>query len=181
MGVVDFKGACQAHHARLLGIEASQWAHVGRQARVHPGFGASPGADLPATRASLPGDRYIKRFTCQDEFRCMAFAQLAHRASLRDIETCLRAQERKLYHMGIPVWVSRSTLAQANETRDSRLYADFAQRLTHKARKLYVDEDLGLEPANTIYALNATTIDLSLSLFPWAPFQPTRAAVNRPP
>ncbi|NIV33966.1 MAG: IS4 family transposase [Anaerolineae bacterium] len=124
------------------------------------------------------GDRYVKRFTCQDQFRCMAFAQLTHRESLRDIETCLRAQEHKLYHMGIRGGVSRSTLAEANEARDWRLYADFAQRLIHKARKLYADEDLGLELDNTVYALDATTIDLCLSLFPWAPFQPTKAAVK---
>jgi len=128
--------------------------------------------------ARYQGDRYTKRFTCQDQFRCMAFAQLTHRESLRDIATCLRAQQGKLYHMGIRGTVSRSTLAEANEHRDWRLYADFAQRLIATARSLYADEDLDLELTNTVYALDATTIDLCLSLFPWAPFQPTKAAVK---
>jgi hypothetical protein len=124
------------------------------------------------------GDRWVKQFRCMDQYYCMAFAQLTHRESLRDIATCLRAQQRKLYHMGIRGPVSRSTLADANENRDWRLYADFAQRLIATARPLYADEDLGLELANTVYALDATTIDLCLSLFPWAPFQPTKAAVK---
>jgi hypothetical protein len=123
-------------------------------------------------------ERYVKHFGCQDQFRCMAFAQLTHRESLRDIETCLRAQQHKLYHMGIRGPVARSTLAEANERRDWRLYADLAQRLIHTARRLYAEEDLGLELANTVYALDATTIDLCLSLFPWAPFQGTKAAVK---
>ena len=124
------------------------------------------------------GNRYIKHFTCQDQFRCMAFAQLTYRESLRDIEACLKAQSRKLYHMGIRSKVARSTLADANENRDWRIYADFAQSLIQTARRLYADEDLGLELDNTVYALDATTIDLCLSVFPWAHFRQTKAAVK---
>lgn len=128
--------------------------------------------------ARYAANRSVKHFSCQDQFRCMAFAQLTHRESLRDIETCLRAQQRKLYHMGIRSSVARSTLAEANERRDWRLYADFASRLIAKARRLYANEELGIELANTVYALDATTINLSLSLFPWAHFQSTKAAVK---
>ena len=124
------------------------------------------------------GNRYIKHFTCQDQFRCMAFAQLTYRESLRDIEACLKAQSRKLYHMGIRSKVARSTLADANENRDWRIYADFAQSLIQTARRLYADEDLGLELDNTVYALDATSIDLCLSVFPWAHFRQTKAAVK---
>lgn len=124
------------------------------------------------------GNRHIKSFTCQDQYRCMAFAQLTYRESLRDIEACLKAQSNKLYHMGIRSKVARSTLADANEKRDWRIYADFAQSLIQTARRLYADEDLGLELDNTIYALDATTIDLCLSVFPWAHFRQTKAAVK---
>ena len=124
------------------------------------------------------GNRYIKHFTCQDQFRCMAFAQLTYRESLRDIEACLKAQSNKLYHMGIRSKVARSTLADANENRDWRIYADFAQSLIQTARRLYADEDLGLELDNTVYALDATTIDLCLSVFSWAHFRQTKAAVK---
>jgi len=124
------------------------------------------------------GDRYIKSFSCQEQFRCMAFAQFTYRESLRDIEACLNAQSSKLYHMGIRSSVARSTLADANEKRDWRIYADFAQSLIQIARRLYVGEDLGLELDNTVYALDATTIDLCLSVFPWAHFQKTKAAVK---
>ena len=108
----------------------------------------------------------------------MAFAQLTFRESLRDIEACLRAQAEKRYHMGVRGQVSRNTLAHANATRDWRIYADFAQRLIGIARALYVNEPFGVDLANTAYALDSTTIDLSLSLFPWAPFRSTRAAVK---
>jgi len=124
------------------------------------------------------GNRHIKRFSCQDQYRCMAFAQLTYRESLRDIEACLKAQSNKLYHMGIRSKVARSTLADANEKRDWRIYADFAQSLIQTARQLYIDEDLGLELDNTIYALDATTIDLCLSVFPWALFRETKAAIK---
>lgn len=124
------------------------------------------------------GNRHIKSFTCQDQYRCMAFAQLTYRESLRDIEACLKAQSNKLYHMGIRSKVARSTLADANEKRDWRIYADFAQSLIQTARRLYAGEDLGLDLDNTIYALDATTIDLCLSVFPWAHFRRTKAAIK---
>ena len=124
------------------------------------------------------GNRHIKSFTCQDQYRCMAFAQLTYRESLRDIEACLKAQQNKLYHMGIRSRVARSTLAEANEKRDWRIYADFAQSLIQTARRLYVDEDLGLDLDNTVYALDATTIDLCLTVFPWAHFRQTKAAIK---
>src|ERR1017187_2428654 len=128
--------------------------------------------------ARYSGNRKIQSFTCQDQFLCMAFAQLTFRESLRDIEACLRSQTEKLYHMGIRSQVSRNTLANANATRDWRIYADFAQRLIGIARKLYINEPFGVDLANTAYALDSTTIDLSLSLFPWAPFRSTKAAVK---
>lgn len=124
------------------------------------------------------GDYHVKRFTCQDQFRCMAFAQLTYRESLRDIEACLRAQRNKLYHMGLRSKVSRSTLAEANERRDWRIYADFAQSLIHIARQLYADNGFGVELKNTVYALDSTTIDLCLSVFPWAHFKQTKAAIK---
>jgi len=112
------------------------------------------------------------------QFLCMAFAQLTYRESLRDIETCLRAMQNKLYHMGIRGRVSRSTLADANESRDWRIYADFAQVLIHIARDLYRDEPFGVELDETVYALDSSTIDLCLSLFPWARFRKTKGAVK---
>ncbi len=118
------------------------------------------------------GNFGVKNFTCLDQFRTMAFAQLTYRESLRDIEACLRAQSKKLYHMGIRSKVSRSTLAEANETRDWHIYADFAHHLIGIARKLYQKEPLAVELKNTVYALDATTIDLCLSIFPWAQFPP---------
>ena len=124
------------------------------------------------------GNKHIKRFTCQDQYRCMAFAQLTYRESLRDIEACLKAQHNKLYHMGIRTTVARSTLAEANEKRDWRIYADLAHSLIQIAQRLYVNEDLGLELDNTVYALDSTTIDLCLSVFPWAHFRQTKAAVK---
>ncbi len=125
------------------------------------------------------GERYVKQFRCLDQFLVMAFAQLTHRESLRDIEACLGAQRSKLYHMGIRSGsVARSTLSRANERRDWRIYADFAQVLIRLARPLYADEDLGLDLDNTVYALDASTIDLCLSLFPWALFRSTKSAVK---
>lgn len=124
------------------------------------------------------GNHRIRSFTCYDQFLCMAFAQLAYRESLRDIECCLRAMREKLYHMGIRGKVSRSTLADANETRDWRIYSDFAQVLIHEARRLYIDDDFGLELDETVYALDASTIDLCLSVFPWARFRKTKAAIK---
>jgi hypothetical protein len=128
--------------------------------------------------ARYSGNRKVQSFTCMDQYLCMAFAHLTFRESLRDIEACLRSQNEKLYHMGIRGQVSRNTLANANATRDWRIYADFAQRLIGIARKLYINEPFGVDLANTAYALDSTTIDLSLSLFPWAPFRATKAAVK---
>lgn len=124
------------------------------------------------------GDRGIRTLPCAEQFRVMAFAQLTYRESLRDIEACLTAQAGKLYHMGLREPVRRSTLADANESRDWRIHADFAQRLIDQARKLYAGDDLGLELSNTVYALDSTTIDLCLSVFPWAHFRSTKAAVK---
>ena len=120
----------------------------------------------------------VRNFTCLDQFLCMAFAQLTYRESLRDIEVCLRGNRSKLYHMGIRSQVARSTLAGANETRDWRTYADFAQVLIARARALYANDDFGVELDNTVYALDATTIDLCLSLFPWARFRKADSAVK---
>ena len=124
------------------------------------------------------GDYRIKSFSCLDQYLCMAFAQLTYRDSLRDIETCLRAQQTKLYHMGIRGHVSRTTLADANEKRDWRIHADFAQALIDIARRLYAHDDFGVDLGETVYALDATTIDLCLSVFPWAPFQQSKAAIK---
>lgn len=124
------------------------------------------------------GDRKVKNFSCFDQFLCMAFAQLTFRESLRDIEACLRSLKNKLYHLGIRGKVSRSTLADANNTRDWRIYADFAQVLIHQARDLYLNDDFGVELDNTVYALDSTTIELCLSLFSWAQYSPTQAGVR---
>ena len=128
--------------------------------------------------ARYQGNFSVKHFSCLEQFRIMAFAQLTYRESLRDIEACLRAQNSKLYHMGIRSKVSRSTLAEANEMRDWRIYADFAHHLIAVARKLYQKEPLAVELRDTVYALDATTIDLCLSLFPWARFRKAKGAVR---
>ena len=124
------------------------------------------------------GEFKVKSFSCLDQFLCMAFAQLTYRESLRDIEVCLRAQSSKLYHLGIRSAVARNTLANANAVRDWRIYADFAQSLIGIARRLYVQEPFGVELQETVYALDATTIDLCLSVFPWAVFRSTKAAIK---
>ena len=124
------------------------------------------------------GNYKIKSFTCWDQFLCMAFAQLTYRESLRDIQACLRAAKQKLYHMGIRGKVSRNTLANANQVRDWKIYADFAQILINTARGLYAKDDFGLQLDQTVYALDATTIDLCLSLFPWAKFRKHKGAVK---
>jgi transposase len=124
------------------------------------------------------GDKGVRRMSCAEQVRVMAFAQLTYRESLRDIEVSLSVQASKLYHMGFREPIRRSTLADANESRDWRIYADFATRLIIQARKLYAREDLGLELSNTVYALDSTTIDLCLSLFPWALFRTTKSAVK---
>jgi len=124
------------------------------------------------------GDKGVRSLTCAEQFRAMAFAQLTYRESLRDIEACLLAQAAKLYHMGFREPVARSTLADANESRDWRIWESFAGRLITQARELYLSEDLGLDLSNTVYALDSTTIDLCLSMFPWAHFRTTKAAVK---
>ena len=124
------------------------------------------------------GDWRVRTLSCAEQYRAMAFAQLTYRESLRDIETCLSAQAAKLYAMGFGDPVRRSTLADANEARDWRIYAELAQRLIVQARRLYTNEDLGFDLANTVYALDLTTIDLCLAVFPWAHFRTTKAAVK---
>ncbi len=124
------------------------------------------------------GNYYVKSFSCWDQFLCMAFAQLTYRESLRDIESCLRSLKNKLYHMGIRGNISRSTLAYANEKRDWRIYADFAQILIHEAKKLYINEKFGVDINETVYAFDSTTIDLCLSMFPWAKFRKQKGAVK---
>jgi len=127
---------------------------------------------------SYHGDRRVRTLSCAEHFRCMAFAQITYRESLRDIEACLSAQSAKLYHMGFRQPVSRSTLADANETRDWRIYAEIAHRLIAQAKKLYAGDSFGVQLSETVYALDATTIDLCLSVFPWAPFRSTKAAIK---
>ena len=124
------------------------------------------------------GNFKVKEFSCLDQYLCMAFAQLTYRESLRDIEACLRAQQGKLYHMGIRASVSRNNLANANRVRDWRIYADLALGLIQTARKLYANDQFGVELENTVYALDATTIDLCLSLFPWANFRKSKGAIK---
>jgi hypothetical protein len=124
------------------------------------------------------GNHHTSSFSCMDQYLCMSFAQLTYRESLRDIEACLRSRREKLYHLGIRGRISRSTLAEANEKRDWRMYADFCQILISQARSLYADEDFGVELKETAYALDSTTIDLCLSLFPWASFRKHKAAVK---
>lgn len=124
------------------------------------------------------GDLGVRSLRCSEQFRIMAFAQMTYRESLRDIEACLGAQPTKLYGMGLRKPVAKSTLADANERRDWRIWADVAAILIRRARKLYVNDDIGLDLENTVYALDSTTIDLCLSLFPWADFRSTKAAVK---
>ena len=128
--------------------------------------------------ARYGGQHKVKSFSCLDQLLVMMFAQLTFRESLRDIEACLRAQPEKIYHMGIRGGMARNTLANANAMRDWRIYAELAQRLIRTARDLYASEPLGVQLDNTVYALDSTTIDLCLSLFPWAPFRSTKAAVK---
>jgi len=138
---------------------------------------------LPAYQFQKCVERYrghykVKSFSCWDQFLCLAFAQLTYRESLRDIEACLRAANTKLYHLGIRGRVSRNTLANANTMRDWRIYGEFAQVLIAQARQLYAHEDFGLELEQTVYALDSTTIDLCLALFPWAEFRKRKGAVK---
>jgi hypothetical protein len=137
-----------------------------------------PRHDFDACVRRYDGNRRLRGFSCRDQFLCLAFAQLTYRESLRDIETCLRALEPKLYHAGFRGKVSRSTLADANRAHDWHIFADFAQVLIGRARKLYADGPLGVDLEQTAYALDSTTIDLCLSLFPWARFRRRKGAVK---
>src|SRR5258708_40216832 len=129
--------------------------------------------------ARYGGDHKIKHFSCLDQFRCFAFAQLTWRESLRDIEACLKAQSSKLYHLGFRSQrIARNTMANANAVRDWRIYADFAQHLIGIARPLYAQESFGVDLQETVYALDTTTIDLCLSVFPWAVFRTAKAAIK---
>ena len=137
-----------------------------------------PHGEFQTCVARYKADQHLRRFSCWDQWLCMAFAQLTHRESLRDLESCLRGVSAKLYHLGIRGDVSRSTLADANERRDWRVFADLAQVLISIARPLYAGESLAAELDNTVYALDSTTIDVCLSLCPWAPYQRSRGAVK---
>jgi Domain of unknown function (DUF4372)/Transposase DDE domain len=141
-------------------------------------FDFLPRREFNACVAKYGGARRPRGFSCRDQFLCLAFAQLTYRESLRDIETCLRALGPKLYHAGFRGQVSRSTLADANRTHDWRIFADFAQVLIRRARQLYASDALSVQLKQTVYALDSTTIDLCLSLFPWAPFRRRKAAVK---
>jgi hypothetical protein len=141
-------------------------------------IGFLPDRDFRRYVARYDGDRYIKKLSCWEQFLALAFAQLTYRESLRDIEACLGAIGPKLYHMGIGSAVARSTLADANETRDWRIFADFAQVLIRTAIKLYADDSTGIKDVHDLYALDSTTIDLCLALFPWARFRKHKAAVK---
>lgn len=138
----------------------------------------APEHDLRRYIRRYDGDKYAKSFTCQDQFRAMAFGQLTYRNSLRDTVNCLNARRDRHYHMGFRAHLARSTIADANEKRNWRIYADFAHALIKIARPLYANEDLGLDLDNTIYALDASTIDLCLSVFPWALFRKTKSAIK---
>jgi len=137
-----------------------------------------PSYDFHKCVQRYQGNHKVQKFSCMDQYLCMAFAQLTYRESLRDIEACLRSMQPKLYHMGIRGSVSRSTLADANERRDWRIYADFAQTLIARARRLYRYDSFALELDQTVYALDSSTIDLCLSLFPWARFRKSKAAIK---
>src|SRR5437660_12246245 len=137
-----------------------------------------PNKDFQKCVSRYDGERHAKSFSCWDQFLSMVFAQLTYRESLRDIEACLHSIGGKLYHMGFRSKVARSTLADANESRDWRIYADFAQTLIATARPLYAHDPIGVELNQSLYALDSTTIDLCLSLFPWAKFRQHKAAVK---
>ncbi len=137
-----------------------------------------PLSEFRACVARYQGEYKVRGFSCLDQLLCLAFAQLTYRESLRDIETCLRAMQPRLYHMGIRGRVARSTLADANETRSFRIYADFAQELIGTAKALYATEPFGVDLAATVYAFDSTTIDLCLALFPWAKFRQHKGAIK---
>jgi len=137
-----------------------------------------PGKEFQKCVARYDGDARLRGFSCWDQLLAMSFAQLTYRESLRDIEACLRSMSGKLYHMGLRGKVARSTLGDANEVHDWRIYADFAQVLIGIARPLHVRDPIGVDLSQSLYALDSTTIDLCLSLFPWAKFRKHKAAVK---
>ncbi len=141
-------------------------------------MGHLPHKTFAACVKRYDGERYVKRFSCMDQYYCMAFAQLAYRESLRDIECCLRAHQSKLYHMGIRSRISKSTLADANERRDWRIWADLASALIAETRSLYAHDSFGIELEQTVYAFDSTVISLCLSLFPWAEFRRKKGGVK---
>src|ERR1700730_11599353 len=173
---IDLKSKpVQPLHARLL-----RWRRADEHGQIDlcTSDGLSSFKGFSSLCQTSSGRLQTQDFSCWDQFLCMAFAQLTYRESLRDIEACLRAQQTKLYHLGIRGQVSRNTLAHANSVRDWRIYADFAQVLITRARVLYADDGFGVELAQTVYALDATTIDLCLALFPWAEFREHKGAVR---
>src|SRR5271157_600526 len=161
----------------LFGISGGDSMHAGKLVFAQV-MEFAPWHTFRRLVAKYRGDFNVRSFSCLDQFLCLAFAQLTYRESLRDIEACLRAQPAKLYHLGLRGNVSRSALADANEERDWRIYYEFAQSLIRIARRLYAEEPIGVELTETVYALDSTTIDLCLALFPWAPFRATKAAVK---
>lgn len=161
-----------------IGINRRRLNHVLRQTCFLSGDGASATSHLSSVCQPLRRQSQDQGLYLSGQYLCMAFAQLTYRESLRDIEACLRAQKNKLYHMGIRSNISRNTLANANKVRDWRIYADLAYSLIQTARRLYLNEDFGLELDQTAYALDATTIDLCLSVFPWAQFRQSKGAIK---
>lgn len=176
------KKSCYRLESQFLAIipgkHREEMAYVFWTACVFSTNGLLADASVPPMRKEVNGNRYMKSFSCLDQFLCMAFAQLSYRESLRDIESCLRAMKNKLFHLGIRSHISRSTLADANENRDWRIFADFGQVLIGIARELYSNDDFGVELDETVYALDSSTIDLCLSVFPWAKFRKTKAAIK---
>src|SRR5439155_27013529 len=159
--------------AEQVTMRDERWAH-----RLLPTDRVPSSPRVPEVRSPLRGDRYLKHLSCWDQYLAMAFAQLTYRESLRDIEACLRSVSGKLYHMGFRGKVARSTLADANEARNWRIYADFAQVLIAIARPLHARDPIGADLEQSLYALDSTTIDLCLALFPWAKFRRRKAAVK---
>jgi hypothetical protein len=163
---------------RNWGFSTPEFSHAHRQTGFRPAYGFSSTSYVPALCCALPIELSDQNLSHLDQYLSMAFAQLTFRESLRDIEVCLRAHEAKLYHLGIRGHVARSNLGDANEKRDWRIYRDFANTLIAQARRLYADDAFAVDLDNSVYALDTTTIDLSLKVFPWAHFRTTKAAVK---
>ena len=177
MIIIDLKSypfLCQFSGKTLEGD-----THVPRTTDFLADYGLHAVADFSPVRSQIPRRfQYKKKFSCLDQFLCMAFAQLTYHESFRDIEVCLRSQSKKLYHMGIRGNVARSTLAEANENRDWHIYSELEQNIIATARKLYSTETFVGDLSETVYALDSTTIDLCLSVFPWASFRKTKSAIK---